>query len=255
MSIAKNPCHRPAWLGCGALALLLAACSHHEPALSASQIMPQAANEPGESQRVGEESQQLHASRQSPPSQEARDNGTSIHLSQEIVQQCRFPVDVGELPLFDVNESTLKPRGRDILADVANCMKDGPLESRTITIIGRTDSRGTEEHNQQLGASRADATRNYLLERGVPARKLLVISRGEQGATGNDEASMALDRRVDLMLGDATERTSLEEHPAANQKLDRSNRASTYADQVEGGRASGELQGSSGPGTDSVPGK
>jgi outer membrane protein OmpA-like peptidoglycan-associated protein len=238
------------------LALLLAACAHHEPALSASQIMPKAANEPGESQRVGEESQKLRAIQGAPPpSQQASDDGTSIHLSQEILQQCRFPTDVGELPLFDVNESTLKPRGRDILADVANCMKDGPLESRTITIIGRTDSRGTEEHNQALGASRADATRNYLLEHGVPARKLLVISRGEEGATGNDQASMALDRRVDLVLGDATERTSLREQPPANQKVDRSNHASTYADQVEGGRGSGELKGSSGPGTDSVPGK
>jgi outer membrane protein OmpA-like peptidoglycan-associated protein len=215
--------------------------------------MPKAANEPGESQRVGERSQQVRGGQQA--SQPAPESGTSIHLSQEILQQCHFPAEVGELPLFDVNQATLKPRGRDILADVANCLKDGPLESRTVTIIGRTDSRGTEEHNQELGASRADATRNYLMERGVPARKLLVISRGEQGATGDDEASMALDRRVDLVLGDATERTSLKEHPAANQNTERASHASTYADQVEGGRASGELKGSSGPGTDSVPGK
>lgn len=253
MSIAKTQCHRPAWLGCGALALTLAACSQHQPALSASQIMPKAADEPAESQRVGERSEQVRGAQSA--GQQSPDPGTAIHLSQEILQQCHFPADVGELPLFDVNAATLKPRGRDILADVANCMKEGPLESRTVTIIGRTDARGSEEHNQALGASRADATRNYLMERGVPARKLLVISRGEQGATGDDDASMALDRRVDLVLGDATERTSLKEHPAANATSERANHASSYADQVEGGRGSGELKGSSGPGTDSVPGK
>lgn len=238
MSIANTQCHRPAWLGCGALVLTLAACAHHEPALAASQIVPQAANEPAESQRVG-------------------NGAAAIHLSREILQECRFPADPAELPLFDVDQATLKPRGRDILADVANCMKDGPLENRTITIIGRADARGSEADNHELGANRADATRNYLMERGVPARKLLVISRGEEGATGDDEASMALDRRVDLVLGDATERTSLEDHPPANAKpsAEKSNHASSYADQVEGGRASGELKGSSGPGTDSVPGK
>lgn len=231
-------CHRAAWLGCGAFALLLAACSHDkQPAQDASTLAPVAANEPAESQRVG-------------------DGGTTIHLSPEILQECRFPANPDELPLFDVDAASLKPRGRDILADVANCMKQGPLEGRTITIIGRADARGTDDHNHALGANRANATRNYLVAQGVTERKLLVISRGEEGASGNDEESMARDRRVDLVLGDATERASINEYPAADQKRQQpTNHASSYSDQSEGGPASGKVTGSSGPGTDSVPGK
>jgi len=240
MTTIKTRCHRATWLGCGALALGLLACSgeNRAPALSASEVQPVASAEPHGSQRVG-------------------DGSTTIRLSAEIVRDCRFPADPEELPTFDVDQATLKPRGRDILADVANCLKDGPLQNRTITIIGRTDARGSESHNQTLGANRAEATRNYLTQKGVPEKKLLVISRGEEGASGTDQDSMARDRRVDLVLGDATERTSISENPSAIPAKGNSGNAaaSPYADQVEGGRGSGKVTGSSGPGTDSVSGK
>ncbi len=239
MIAIKTLCHRATWLGCGALALGLFACASDKqtPALQASDVQPAASAEPTASQRVG-------------------DGSTTIRLSPEIVRDCRFPADPDELPGFDVDQATLKPRGRDILADVANCLKDGPLQNRTITIIGRTDARGSETHNQVLGASRAEATRNYLTQKGVPEKKLLVISRGEEGASGNDAESMARDRRVDLVLGDATERTSISENPPAiPPKNAAGNTASSNSDQVDGGRGSGKAVGASGPGTDSVPGK
>jgi outer membrane protein OmpA-like peptidoglycan-associated protein len=235
MRFSKTRSTRATWLGCGALALGLLACAGEEkvPAQQASDISPTASAEPMASQRVG-------------------DGDTTIRLSPEIMQDCRFPADPSEVPGFDVNESTLKPRGRDILADVANCMKDGPLQNRTVTIIGRTDARGTEKHNEKLGANRAVATRNYLTQKGVSEKKLLVISRGEDSASGNDAESMALDRRVDLVLGDATERTNISQTPSAiPSKTTGNGAASSYADQGEGGPASGKATGSSGPGTSS----
>lgn len=236
----KTLCHRATWIGCSALALTAVACAgeQKQPALQASDIKPVASAEPSSSQRVG-------------------DGGTTIRLSPEIMRDCRFPANPEEVPTFDVNDSSLKPRGRDILADVANCMKDGPLQNRTITIIGRTDARGTEQHNEVLGANRAVATRNYLTQLGVNDKKLLVISRGEEGAAGDDAESMARDRRVDLVLGDATERTSISEKPSVipGKNNTGNTNASPYADQVDGGRGSGRVTGSSGPGTDSVPGK
>lgn len=235
MASIKTQCHRAAWLGCGALVLSVVGCAGEEkkPALDASQITPVASQEPAASQQVG-------------------DGGTTIRLSPEIMKDCRFPDAPEEVPQFDVDKATLHPRGRDILADVANCMKEGPLKNRTVTIVGRADKRGTEDHNHELGANRAEATRAYLIQKGVADGKLLVVSRGEEGAQGTDAETMALDRRVDLVLGDATDRTSLTENPPANaQKPTPTNSASTYADQVEGGGASGKTVGSSGPGTSS----
>jgi len=215
--------HVQLWLSCGALVLLAGACTHEkqsQPAQSPAETLP------------------------APSAEAARQDGkggTAIRLSAEIREQCRMPTEPNELPLFDVDQATLRPRGRDILADVANCLKDGPLQNRTITIIGRTDARGTEEHNQNLGANRAEATRNYLQNLGVSEKKLLVISRGEEGASGTDEESMAQDRRVDLVLGDATERTNISQNPPANaaKNTPAANAASTYADQAEGGPSSG----------------
>jgi peptidoglycan-associated lipoprotein len=225
--------HGHALLGCGmfAVACLTACAAAKPPAIQPGDLAPSAASEPAASQQVG-------------------DGGTSIRLSPEILADCRFPANPDEVPLFDIDQASLRPRGRDILADVANCMKDGPLEGRTITIIGRADARGSDAHNHELGANRAEATRNYLVAKGVSEQKLLVTSRGEAGATGDDAASMAIDRRVDLVLGDATERTNISQNPPANApKPTATGKSAAYADQVEGGKASGQVTGSSGPGT------
>lgn len=236
---SKNFCPRAAWLGCGALALAVWGCSSDKtpPKQPTAAVAPEPMV--------------------STPTSKAAENGeTSVRLSEEILRECRFPANPEDLPLFDVDESSLRPRGRDVLSDVANCMKDGPLQHRTITIVGRADARGTEAHNHALGANRAEATRTYLIRLGVPESKLLVISRGEESASGTEESGWALDRRVDLVLGDRTERSSLSENPPADaKKATPTNNASTYADQVEGGRASGKATGSSGPGSDSVSGK
>lgn len=228
-----------AWLGCGAMALLSSACT------SSSTPAPRASNESA-------------ATTPAPTQADARDpRETTIRLSAELMRECRFTADPSEMPRFDLDQATLHPRGRDVLLDLANCMTDGPLQHRTITVIGRADPRGTEAHNHELGANRAEAARSYLVARGVPEAKILVVSRGEESALGNEEASWALDRRVDLVLGDKTERSNISENPPANASADtpRANNAASYADQSEGSAQSGKVPGRSGPGTDSVPGK
>jgi peptidoglycan-associated lipoprotein len=201
---------------------------------------------------------------ESPPAAEPaaptarNDRETTIRLSEEILSECRFPASPTELPRFELDQATLKTSGKNVLDDVANCMKDGPLQNRTITIIGRADPRGTETHNHQLGANRADAARNYLLQKGVKEEKILVTSRGEEGAAGAGEDTWSLDRRVDFVLGDKTTRTSLNEFPKAN--ADNTvpgpgKPGASYSNQAEGGPAGGKVTGSSGPGTDSVSGK
>lgn len=185
------------------------------------------------------------------------DRETTVKLSEEIMTECRVPVDPSELPRFELDQATLRASGRNVLDDVANCLKDGPLQNRTITIVGRADPRGTKDHNHELGANRAEAARNYLIQKGVSEQKLLVISRGEEGAAGQGEDAWSLDRRVDIVLGDKTKRTSINENPPANANANASpaKPGSPYADQSEGGPASGKASGSSGPGTDGVSGK
>ncbi len=68
----------------------------------------------------------------------------------------------------------------------------------TVTIEGHCDERGTREYNLALGERRANAAKNFLVQAGVSAARLSVISYGKERpvATGSDEASWAQNRRA-----------------------------------------------------------
>lgn len=179
---------------CGALVLAVAACSSDkQPARQPSAL-----------------SQPAVAAQQTAPTPAAArdDRETTVQLSQDFRTRCSLPEAPQEAPRFEYDQATLRPRGENVLDAVAQCLKDGPLKDQTITIVGRADPRGTEQYNEDLAASRAAAARNYLVQQGVSAERIKLVSRGEQGARGSDEASWALDRRVDLELGDLSSRAA-----------------------------------------------
>lgn len=178
--------------GSAAIALLLAACSRDTPP-------PRQASQPPEQPVVAEA-----PAFPSNPSNDIGDDEASVQVSPEVRERCQLPSSPHEVPRFDYDQARLRTRGANILDDVARCLSDGALKGQKVTIIGRADPRGPTEYNQELGVSRAEAARDYLEERGVPAESLLLLSRGEQGARGHDEETWALDRRVDLELGDHT---------------------------------------------------
>ena len=170
------------WLGCGALVAAVAAC----PSDKVPPQAPTPAAQEGTAQRA----------------QTARnDADTTVHFSDEIMRACQLPSTAAEAPHFDYAGSTLHAHGQNVLDDVAKCVKDGNLRGRVITIIGHTDPRGSSASNQELSADRAQAARQYLIEHGASSQNLRVSARGESDARGNDEASWALDRRVDFELG------------------------------------------------------
>lgn len=68
----------------------------------------------------------------------------------------------------------------------------------TVTIEGHCDERGSREYNLALGDKRANAAKNFLVNAGVSASRLSVISYGKERplAAGSDEASWAQNRRA-----------------------------------------------------------
>lgn len=70
----------------------------------------------------------------------------------------------------------------------------------SILIEGHTDAFGSDEYNQTLGRERAEAVKRHLVERGVKADAIEVVSRGEQepAASNRTEEGRALNRRVEL---------------------------------------------------------
>jgi MYXO-CTERM domain-containing protein len=76
---------------------------------------------------------------------------------------------------FDTNRSTIKPISFDIL-DAVHGVLDSHLEIAQVEVQGHTDSDGGEEYNLDLSQRRADAVREYLIQRGIDSTRL--ISRG-----------------------------------------------------------------------------
>jgi peptidoglycan-associated lipoprotein len=95
---------------------------------------------------------------------------------------------------FPYDSSTLDDATRNRLSQIGQCLREA--ERRSVTVVGMTDPRGTEEYNLALGERRAHAVASYLaaLDTNPPS----VRSLGEEQATGRDERGWAQDRRAEV---------------------------------------------------------
>ncbi len=126
-----------------------------------------------------------------------RKSDQDVSLSKNIRDICKID-DSDRAPKFDFDSSQLSSADRDILEQVAKCMTDGALKGKNVELIGRADPRGEQEYNMTLGSSRSTAARNFLKGLGITDSRMSETSRGALDATGHDEESWAVDRRVDI---------------------------------------------------------
>jgi peptidoglycan-associated lipoprotein len=122
-----------------------------------------------------------------------------LNLSAEIRAKCGID-DSDRAPKFDFDSSQLSGNDRDILQQVAKCLTSGPLQGRSLELVGRADPRGEAEYNMNLGEARATSARAYLAALGVNNARMGETSRGALDATGYNEETWRKDRRVDVSL-------------------------------------------------------
>ena len=99
---------------------------------------------------------------------------------------------------FDFDKSVVKPQYFELLRNVKDYAEQNDFK---LTIIGHTDSKGSDEYNMALGMRRAIAVRDKLLEFGLdPARILGVESRGESEpiAPNDTEQGRFENRRIEF---------------------------------------------------------
>ena len=87
---------------------------------------------------------------------------------------------------FDYDSWTISDEGRQALNRDAEWMKSNP--SPLFKVEGHCDERGTSAYNLVLGEKRAKAARNYLVELGVGANRLSVVSYGKERPSCNEHA-------------------------------------------------------------------
>lgn len=98
--------------------------------------------------------------------------------------------------LFDFDKSDLRPEGRDVVQNVVESLQANPNDR--LTVVGHTDSIGTDEYNMALGQRRANTVRDAIVAGGIDPNRVTAVSRGEsEPAVPNDSpANRQLNRRV-----------------------------------------------------------
>ncbi|MET1218010.1 MAG: peptidoglycan-associated lipoprotein Pal [Glaciecola sp.] len=116
--------------------------------------------------------------------------------AEEMVKQERAALEAEQTVYFDFDRSTIKSDYYSVLDKHAAFLVKNP--NQTVTVQGHTDSRGTPEYNIALGERRAQAVETYLLNAGVSASQITVVSFGEEkpAVSGTSEYAMAQNRRA-----------------------------------------------------------
>lgn len=114
-----------------------------------------------------------------------------------------FVVNVGDRVFFETDSTQLTPTGIATLDKQAQWLNQYPRY--TFTIEGHADERGTAEYNYSLGASRAQAARDYLASRGIAPARMRTISYGKTRpvAVCNDISCWSQNRRAVTTLNGA----------------------------------------------------
>lgn len=140
-----------------------------------------------------------------------------IVVGDEVRRACRMPEAPPVAPEFDVDAESLRPLADDPLARVATCLASGALGGAKLTLTGYSDPRGDPAYNDRLGLYRAAAARQHLIGLGAPDTRMSVDSAGASLARGTDEASWALDRKIEVHLSTA-HRPFTREQPRAGRR-------------------------------------
>ncbi len=99
---------------------------------------------------------------------------------------------------FNFDQFTLSAEARQTLGQNAKYLNaNGTVQ---VVIEGHCDDRGSDEYNLALGESRALAAKSYLVSLGISAKRLSVISYGEEKPLDNStgEAAWAQNRRAEF---------------------------------------------------------
>lgn len=107
-----------------------------------------------------------------------------------------FQQVIGDRVLFAVDQSTLSPEARAILAAQATWLNARPQVA--VIIEGHADEQGTREYNLALGARRASAVQEFLISQGIAANRIRTVSYGKERPLEvcSDEACYSKNRRA-----------------------------------------------------------
>lgn len=128
--------------------------------------------------------------------QQTQGTGIEVARTDDNRLKLNVPSDVS----FDTGRADIKPEMRPVLDEVGRNL-DPKVQ---VTVVGHTDSTGSDAINDPLSLRRAESVRDYLSARGVGSARIAVQGRGShEPIAGNDtDAGRAKNRRVEIFLAE-----------------------------------------------------
>ena len=126
--------------------------------------------------------------------------GTGVAVSQ--TADNRLKLDIPSDVSFDTGRSAIKSNFAPILNQFATSLNQNAVT--TVTIIGHTDSTGSDAVNNPLSVDRADAARDYLVSRGVARTRIATDGRGAREPVADNASQQGRDknRRVEIYVAE-----------------------------------------------------
>lgn len=124
-------------------------------------------------------------------------NNGCPEVTEEVQKQLN---DYARTILFDTGRSSIKAESTTVMVDIIQILNEYP--NAKFTVEGHTDSVGSAKLNQSLSEKRANAVRDFLIDKGIGADRLTAIGYGEDKpiATNNTRAGRTQNRRVEINL-------------------------------------------------------
>jgi outer membrane protein OmpA-like peptidoglycan-associated protein len=131
---------------------------------------------------------------------ESATEGTGVKVTQ--TEDNRLKLEIPSDISFDTNRYDIKPDFRPILDQFAVGLKENTASR--VTIIGHTDSTGSDAINNPLSINRAASTRAYLNQQGVAMDRITIDGRGSQEPIASNDTAQgrAQNRRVEIFVAE-----------------------------------------------------
>ncbi|MGJ8682386.1 peptidoglycan-associated lipoprotein Pal [Paraglaciecola sp.] len=141
---------------------------------------------------------QAEADRKAQEARDAQVQTGSVSKTLTPVEEMKQQLEAlqnNQVVYFDFDRASISSKYYNVLDQHAAFLVKHSDQS--VVVEGHCDSRGTPEYNIALGESRAKSVRTYLLNAGVSASQISVVSYGEEKPINsyNTEAAFAENRR------------------------------------------------------------
>ncbi|MHC8304579.1 OmpA family protein [Pseudomonas sp. PB3P13] len=103
---------------------------------------------------------------------------------------------------FQFDKATLTPSDKEVLNTIATRLKQ-EAASAQLTVVGHTDSVGSDTYNQRLSDKRAHSVVDYLVQSGVPRASFVsVAGAGESQPVADNKTAegRAMNRRTEIKI-------------------------------------------------------